>query len=456
MKLKNNVFLSGAVYLALGSFFSKLLGTVYRIPLTNLIGGEGLGLYQMVFPIYCLLLDFSGAGFPNALSKMIASSDYLENEKRTKKLLIDSIKLSLVSGLFGFILMLVFAKSVASLQGNKDAYLGYVFLSPAILFVSLLSCFRGYFQGKMNMLPTAISQVIEQATKLILGLAFASIFMPNIPLAVGGATLAVSISEIVAFLYLFLTYKIKNKGEKLRTLQKDQDISFKKNSLLIIKTAVPITLLGLIFPISHVADSFIIINVLNGYRSDSTALFGLFSGSATTVINLPVAICYGIATSVIPLLSSEKDEIKQEKSADRARNLTLLLSVPCTILCLIFAPLIVRILFTSLTVKEKEITINLIRIMSVNITLLSFLQTQNAVLTGKGRTYLAIIGLSVGVVVKIILSIILLQIEKLNIYGASIAVFACYFTACLVNFILDKVKVNRYEGKKSCNRQLAN
>jgi len=453
MKLKNNPLLSSALYLALGSFFSKLLGAVYRIPLTNLVGGQGLGLYQMVFPIYCLLLDFSGAGFPNAISKIIASNSN-NSYFNENKLLKDSVKLSLILGTLGFVFMLFLAKPISISQGDENAFLGYVFLSPAIFFVSLLSCYRGYFQGKINMIPTAVSQIIEQAVKLVLGLFFASIFMPNIPLAIGGATLGVSVSELVAFIYLFLLYKIKGKNRIMLSSNSYDNSSFFSNARLISKTAMPITLISLAIPFSQVIDSFIIINLLNGYRTDSTILFGLLTGSATTVINLPVTLCYGIATSVIPLLSSQKNKETQEKSGDRARSLTLLLSFPCTILMIIFAPLIVNVLYGSLSAYEKSVTINLIKMMAVNVTLLSFLQTQNAILTGTERTYYALIGLGAGIVVKIILSIILIPIKKLNIYGGAIAIFACYFTACLVNFILSKVKGAEYGNKKHRYRQL--
>ena len=149
MKLVKNTFINGAVYLALGSFFAKLLGAVYRVPLTNIIGGKGLGLYQMIFPLYCVLLDFSGAGFPSAISKIIASYG-AENEYKSQKLLAHSLILALILGIGGFVLMSVLAKPIALAQGNKDAYLGYVALSPSVLFVSLLSCYRGYFQGKLN------------------------------------------------------------------------------------------------------------------------------------------------------------------------------------------------------------------------------------------------------------------------------------------------------------------
>ena len=140
--------LFGASYLGVGAFVSKLLGALYRIPLTNLIGANGLGLYQMIFPVYTVILDFAGAGAPNAISRLIASENSLDKSVHAQKILKVSIKLFSILGLIGAIFMLTFSFLIAKLQGNINATLGYVFMSPAVFFVSLIACFRGYFQVK--------------------------------------------------------------------------------------------------------------------------------------------------------------------------------------------------------------------------------------------------------------------------------------------------------------------
>ena len=157
--------IKGAFSLGVGAFICKILGAFYRIPLTNLLGSYGLGLYQMVFPVYALLLDFSGAGLPSALSRIIAMQE--NKDIASKRLLKSSIKLFLTLGIFACIFMALFSKTISILQGNESASVAYLFLSPAIAFVSVISCFRGYFQAYLDMRPTAISQIIEQVVNAI-------------------------------------------------------------------------------------------------------------------------------------------------------------------------------------------------------------------------------------------------------------------------------------------------
>jgi stage V sporulation protein B len=162
----------------------------------------------------------------------------------------------------------------------------------------------------------------------------------------------------------------------------------------------------------------------------------LFSGTATTVINLPVAVCYGLATVAIPAVSGAKTEKAKRLNTVRVMLFTIILAVPLAIICCVFSPLAVRVLFSRLNEVNKAVTVSLIRSLSINVIFLSLLQTENAVLIGRGKPLFALIGTSIGIVVKIILNTILLKIPSLNIYGAVIGVIACYFIACLINLIL--------------------
>ncbi|MCQ2387762.1 MAG: oligosaccharide flippase family protein, partial [Clostridia bacterium] len=188
MKVKEKSILKGATILGIGTFLAKLLGAIYRIPLTRLIGGEGIGLYQMIFPVYTVLLEFSGIGLPNALAKIISSKK--ENKEiEAIKCVNVSKKLFIKLGFICSVFMCTFSFFISKLQGNTNATISYIFLSPAIIFVSIISCYRGYFQGFSEMKPTAISQVLEQMVKVGFGLLFAKLFMPNLPLAVAGSVL---------------------------------------------------------------------------------------------------------------------------------------------------------------------------------------------------------------------------------------------------------------------------
>lgn len=445
--------IKGATALGIGAFLAKLLGAIYRIPLTNLIGGLGLGLYQMVFPVYCVLLDFSGAGVPQALSKLIAPINEEDKPLIAKEYLITALKLLSVIGIICTILMIVFCRALSNLQGDGNAIYAYLALAPAVLLVALLSCFRGYFQGHLKMAPTAISQVIEQIVKLVLGLFFVKLFLPSIPKAVGGATLAISISEFCALIYLVVVYKKHVKKNQIPTTLINKN--FLSVAKKIIKVTVPITLIGIIIPFSQVIDSFIIINLLSIYAENATSLYGLLSGVASTVINLPVSICYGIATVAIPIISRANKENDKNKNALKTIVLTLLVSIPSTLFLAVASPFTVKVLFSGLSNIERPIAENLIRICSPCVVLLSLLQTLNAILIAKGKLYFPIISLTSGVIVKIIVSLILLRNPFYNVYGGAIALIACYFTVCLINLIMIfKFKV-KHADKRACNRQYA-
>ena len=431
---KRKQFLSGAIFLSVGAFIAKALGALYRIPLTNLLGGAGLGLYQLVFPVYALLLDFSGAAVPSAISRIIAASSQEQKEQKAYNYFKSSLRLLLFFGIIGSLVMLILSKPIASLQGAPKAYLSYICLSPAVLLVSIISCFRGYFQGLMNMLPTAISQVIEQLIKLGLGLLFASILLFDTPKAVAGATLAVTLSELAALIFLIIVFNLRKKKHDLYLSFARKD--FKEMAKKIIKTTLPITLIGIMLPLSHVIDSFLTVNILSGYRSDATALYGLLGGAVMTIINLPVSICYGVSTAAIPAISSSKSKEEEDRNAAKALLLTVIFALPCVIACFFGGELIINILFRNLPQAEKSVAVKLLQLTSPCVLLLSFLQTGNAVLIGKGRLYSPIISLILGVFVKTVLSVILLKIPSLNIYGSVIALNACYFTVCLINLIL--------------------
>ncbi len=438
MKGKFSSLLKGSFFLGLGAFGAKVIGALYRIFLTRFIGGYGIGLYQMVFPIYTVLLDFSGAGVPSALSKLIASSNGGDNESYSYLRL--SKRLFFIFGLASGLLMATLSGIVSKAQGDANAFYSYITLAPAVLFVCLISSYRGYFQGKMNMIPTAISQIVEQGVKLIFGLIFCQILLPNIPLAVAGATLAITISEIIAFLYLYVTFKLKNKGVRFGV----EESKYFSGTKTLLRLVIPITLIGITLPLSQVFDSFITINILSRYTDYATTLYGLFSGVVLTIIHLPVSICYGISASVIPVVSGARSKEEKWQSVKKSVVITILLSVVATVFCVVFAPQVLRILFGNLMEWELELCIKLLRLSAVSIVFHTLLQTVNGVLIGEGRIYPALLGMVLGVITKIIVSIVLVSNPQINIYGSAISSIACYFTAFLVNsiIVIKRVYVN--------------
>ena len=435
MSKKGNKLISGALILGGGAFIAKVLGAIYRIPLTKIIGGTGLGLYQMVFPVYALLLDLSGAGVPNAMAKLIAA-ERVDREVYARKILKVSLIFFAAVGAMLSLLTALFAGAFSAAQGNGNARLAYIALAPSVFLVCLICCFRGYFQGFMDMTHTAASQIIEQTVKLGAGLVIAKIFLPDIPKAVAGAALAITISEFVALIVLVITYIVKNKRNAadiglIKLERYEFGITLKK----IVAYSIPIALTGMILPLSKVIDSFFIVNFLSVHTENATGVYGVFSGVAITVIGLPVAVCYGISAVVVPLLSGAEEKSKR-KNAAGAVFLTLAFSVPCAFFCAFAAPFIIKLLFGYMSAGERGLAINLLRVLSPCVVLLSLLQTLNGILIGKDSPKKPLIGMAAGVMVKTLIEIFTLKNPKIGIYGAAAGAIACYLVADLVNLIL--------------------
>ncbi len=419
MKIKNKLFL-GALTISVGAFLAKLLGALYRIPLTNIIGAEAIGLYQMVFPLYCILLTVSSTGIPNSLAKIISEKG------NAKGVLTTALKIFVPLGVAGSFIMLALGYPIAFLQGNARAGLGYLTLAPSVFLTSILSCFRGYYQGKSNMTPTSVSQVVEQVVKLIVGLSLGFVFRDNPTLSAGLCALAVTVSELIAVGYVYYLYK------KSRTAN---DYSQPVNKKQIIKVVIPVTLSAMLIPLSRVADSFMILNILKRYLSNATAVYGIYTGGVESVISVPVALCYGFAVAGIPLISSIKTQspkLAKQKST-QVYFYTAFLGVIFAFTAFLFSELIVKVLYFNLSLSNKNLMANLLRVTSVTILGLSMLQTTSAILVALGKLYTPCITLGLGVIAKIVISLILLPKPSVNIYATAISDIVCYFLAFLLN-----------------------
>ena len=232
-------FIKSAVTIATGGFIAKLIGALYRIPLTNLIGGRGIGLYQLVYPVYCLLLTVSATGIPSSIAKLVAEK--IGKNHSPEPVLKTAMKLFLSVGFVGSVLMAVFAPVLANAQGSKSVVAGYYALAPSVLLVSAISVFRGYFQGKNDMLPTALSEVSEQLVKVALGLIFAYLFRESVQKAVTFLLFAVSLSELSALILMLILYK-REKGRQAQEKSKNEvTVCLKKWANFLIAACLPMT-----------------------------------------------------------------------------------------------------------------------------------------------------------------------------------------------------------------------
>lgn len=414
--------LSGAAVLAIGSVLAKILGALYRVPLTNILGAEGMGMYQLVFPVFALFMVLSTAGIPTALSRMVA-------EKRaegapTKKYLFSAVLVLLTLGTLFAILTFALSGQLAEWQGNANTRTGFMIIAPTLILVSLIAGFRGWFQGEMYMLPTAISNIIEQVVKLAVGIGLSVAFIPRgVTAAVNGALLGIAVSEAFALLYLVITYLVRGrklKSERLAVTREDARVMF--------RVAFPIAIVAILMPLSNFFDSVILVNVLKsaGVAQDvATAQYGLLSGPVNSLINMPIVVIMSLAVVIVPSVTISRVQRDIDGVMLKSRlsiKLAYLIGVPSAFFFMVFAPRLLPVIYPALTPAQLDLTVRLLRVVSANIVLLSAMQIYVSLLQALDKTKYAVISLAVGIAVKIILSVVLTRV--IGIMGGAVASFA--------------------------------
>ncbi len=419
---KKQSFIKGAIIISFGGFVSKILGAVYRIPLTAFLGGEGMGIYQMVYPLYCILLTVSASGIPTGIARLISSGSGSGAEKQ-------AFMLYGTIGIIGTILMYLFSAPLAAIQGESAITSCCVMLCPSVFFVSVLSVVRGYFQGRGNMYPTAITEIAEQVIKVAIGCGLAYYFRSNMALAVASTLFAVTVSEVVSTVIALVWY-LKSRAKQ--PLFKVAPVPYSA----IIKYTIPLTLTAIAMPASQLLESIVAVRFLKEFADNATALYGVFSGCAVTIINLPVSVTYGLAAASVPQISplAESGDIEGAKAkAYKSLLITLAISLPAALGLFAFAPFAVKIIFSSLAGEEKTLLVRLVRIMAVNAVTLSLVQTSSACLTSLGRPIKSTVTQWTTCILRVAITAVLIKFTPLSIEGAAIAANCSYLVAALIN-----------------------
>ncbi|MCI9407554.1 MAG: polysaccharide biosynthesis protein [Clostridia bacterium] len=415
-------FIKGAIIISLGGFISKILGAFYRVPLTNFLGGEGMGIYQMVYPLYCILLTVSASGIPTGIARLISSGS--KGAERQAFRLYGTI------GVIGTLLMYLLSAPLASVQTEPAIRLCCVMLCPSVFFVSVLSVVRGYFQGRGNMYPTAITEVSEQLIKVALGCALAYVFRSDLELAVASTLFAVTVSEVVStIIALFWYYKKRGR----QPLFKERAAPYSA----IVKYTVPLTLTAIAMPASQLVESIVAVRLLKGVTDNATALYGIFSGCAVTIINLPVSVTYGLAAASVPQISPLAERGEMNAARDKAFKsilITFAISLPAAVALFVFAPFAVKLIFSSLQAGEKELLVEMVRIMAVNAVTLSLVQTSSACLTSLGKPVKSTVTQWTTAIMRVAITAALIKFTSLSISGAAISANCSYLVAALINF----------------------
>lgn len=434
--MKHKDFFIGASVLAFAGFVTKFIGALYRIPLTNVIGAEGIGIYQLIFSVYALFLTSSAGGLPTGLSKLIAETKANEKDSEISGILGSALGFVGLTSLIFSAALIAFSRPLAAMQGNTSASLGYAVIAPAIFFVGIISVLRGYFQGNLNMKPTALSQITEQIVKLAAGLTLAAVMIKKGALyGAVGAILGVVASELAAAVYLYVLFLGRGGRMEIAANPKKLRTDFKK----VAKYSIPITIGGALMPLTQFADGFLVINILNGtgFAPDiSTSLYGILTGPVSSLVNFPVVITISLAVVIIPVISRQKScrNIKEILSKSNfAVKTALFIGIPAAILFIAFSEEIMRALYPNFSVFELLFAARLLRLSAAGIIFLAVTHIFTALLQALDKPFLPVANMAVAMVLKIVLNIVL--IRAVGITGAAVATVIAYFIAAFLNFI---------------------
>lgn len=438
---KEKSFLSGALVLSLGGLLAKVLGALYRIPLTNILGSYGMGLYQLVFPPYILFLTVAQAGVPVALSKLIAQSNQLDNKIQGRKYFKFAFGLLLCFGIISALFMAVLSTFIAKAQGNVDTAMAFVVVAPALIFVPITNVLKAYFQGNMNMVPSGVTTVIEQIVKLIVGLSLAVKLMPNVVQAVLGAVFAITVSEFGSLLIMSIVYLSHRKKHRQLSVHLPRE-ELKQTAQQVALIAVPVALGGFAMQLSQVVDSVMVVNLLR--VNNATEMYGLWTGPVNSMLGLPIALSSGVAVSALPGITQRyyaSDNSVLQKGYNSALKLTLVIALPCALGMIALSRPILELLYGSLPENEIYISSILLSLSGMSIVFLAITQTAISVCQAVGKPYATVVIVSLSIVVKAVCNLILLPNQNINIFGAAISETMCYLFAavCVIIYLRKKI-----------------
>ncbi len=432
MSKKTKGYLSGAGGLAFAVVLAKVLGAVYRIPLANMIGSEGMGLYQFVYPVFALLLTLSSGAVPTAVSISVSEFTARGEEEECKKFFSSAIAVAAMIGLVGSVLLIAVAYPVSFIQ-SRDAFLGYLAISPAVFIVTLVSCFRGYFTGKNNLFPSSLSQITEGIVKLGVGLTLTHFLLPyGVPYAVVGALLGVVSSEFVTLLIMAVIFFAQ--GNRLAFVPLSGQ---KENGKKMLRRMFPLVICGMILPVAQFVDSVLIVNLLRLFGvENATSLYGVWSGIVIPLINLPVMVCISLGVAITPQMAEGRERgdvgIILQKSSTSIK-LTFFLGIPFVILYLLIPEKILGLLYSGIDAEKIALAALLLRISAVGVLGLSVFQIYSAMLQGLGRSKTPVKIIAVSMIVKLLLTTALTP--SMGLVGVAVAALIGYVLAGVWIFV---------------------
>lgn len=415
---------------AFSSVLVKAIGAAYKIPLSAALKAEGSGLYQMIFPLYALLITLSGAYLPQALTKAISGG------ADARVLVRKSLCVFCLIGAFFGGLLALFGNKIAFFQGNAAAGELYKAIAPAVFICSVIAVLRGAIQGYGSFLPTAVSQLVEQIVKAVSGLFFVYFLGGTASEKAIYAAVAVTVSEAVTAFYLAFEYfKRANARESAAVtvilLKKPlKGGLFRQSGENEFKTlifyAAPLCAAGLITPLACFLDSVIAVNSLKKCVQNAVSVYGAYAGASETIIALPVGALTAFSSASLPRLCKDRKLSKKLFAFVGAGAFLAGAGIMC------FSDFISLALFKSFGEYSALIS-ELLKKSAPNVIFQSLLAASNVVLLSKSKQYFSLFSMLCGLVLKLAVDFTLIKIPKFNVFGLVISDSCFYLLALVLN-----------------------
>lgn len=439
---RKKTFGASITMLAAVALIGKLIGAVYRIPLTNILGGEGIGIYQLAFPIYALLLVLSGSSIPTCMARLIAECESVSDKENRNNIFLSALFIMTVAGLIGALILAGLAVPISHIQGAPQLKYGYFILAPSVFFIAISGALRGWYQGKSDMRPYSYMQLVEQLSKLIMGIGLAWwLSRYGMIYAVMGAFAAVTLSEAVSTLAMVAMY-LKD-ADRPRKASKIDTKSLK----LVAKTALPIVFNGLVIPVVTFIESIIIVRLITlSGRADTLAVadYGMMTGVVNTLINMPVVLAIALSVAVVPTVAryrAARDINAVKTKSDMGVRLAMLIGIPCFIVMSIMPSKIISTLYPSINADSASVAVTLLALGGVQVLLLSVQQIYASVLQGLGQQTRVMRVTAIGGVLKLILDVAL--VPFIGITGAVVSAIISYGFIAIMNTLQYKHVLGR-------------
>ena len=430
--MKKQSLIKASLVLGIAGIVARFLGLFFRWPLIMLIGDEGVGYYQMSYPLYMFFVAMA-SGVPVAISKMISEKKAKGDIEGIFVILKESTILMMLLGTGTTLILFVFAKPIIKfVQWDMKSYYALLGISFAPFVISIMTIYRGFFQGLQNMTPSGISQILEQIGRVIIGVGLAILLLPKgIEYAAGGAAFGAAAGGVIGASYLHEKYKKVRKEMWNKKVKSNPEVLS-----AILKIALPISVGTTVGTIMSLIDSILVPQKLlqAGLSSESaTILYAQLTGKANVITNIPLTLSMALGTSLIPIIAENYIMRKRgelESKVQLSMKMSMIIAMPCTLGLYFLAGPIMKLIFPG-----RYDGILILKYLSISVPFIVITQTTTSIMQGIGHYIRPIINLFLGCIVKIILTFILVPIPEINIYGAVIASISAYLVAAILNLI---------------------